>query len=103
MQIKMLVLSRNNQRWSRGHKAREHEKIRGQGQKHTFRGSTLSRPRTEMLKAKDQGYYVEVFSENKKQKKGLRSKYSQIFRKIQAFPKKKGLQKFFLASSLACS
>ena len=47
-----------NQRWSRGHKARGkgqgHKKIRGQGQ--PFRGQTLSRPRTGMLEAKDQGH-----------------------------------------------
>ena len=69
------------QRWSRGHKARglgqghkknprprtafprtdtleakakDTKKIRGQGQ--PFRGQTLSRPRTEMLQAKDQGH-----------------------------------------------
>ena len=42
----------NNQRWSRGHKAR------GQGQGQPFRGQNLSRPRTGMLdaKAKDQGH-----------------------------------------------
>ena len=37
------------QRWSRGHKAR------GQGQGQPFRGQSLSRPRTGVLKAKDQG------------------------------------------------
>ena len=44
----------DEQRWSRGHKARGkgqgHKKIQGQGQ--PFRGQTLSRPRTEMLEAK---------------------------------------------------
>ena len=45
-----------DQMWSRGHKARgqEHKKIRGQGQRHTFLGQTLSRPRTEMFEAKNQ-------------------------------------------------
>ena len=48
-----------NQRWSRGHKARDQgdekirgqgdEKIQGQGQKQPFQGQTLSRPRTGML------------------------------------------------------
>ena len=48
------------QRWSQGHKARGqgqgqgHKKIRSQEQ--PFRGQTLSRPRTEMLEAKDQGH-----------------------------------------------
>ena len=65
------------QRWSRGHKARGqgHKKIRGQGQEQSFRGQTLSRPRTGMLEAKDQGH---------------RRKCS---------PKKKGLQKVFQAIS----
>ena len=54
------------QRWSRRHKARGqgqgHKKIRGQGHKkirsqgQPFRGQTLSRPRTGMLEAKDQGH-----------------------------------------------
>ena len=35
-------------------KAKDTKKIRGQGQ--PFRGQTLSRPRTEMLEAKDQGH-----------------------------------------------
>ena len=35
-------------------KAKDTKKIRGQGQ--PFRGQTLSRPRTGMLKAKDQGH-----------------------------------------------
>ena len=43
-----------------GHKARGqgqgHKKIRGQGQGQPFRGQTLSRPRTGMLEAKDQGH-----------------------------------------------
>ena len=33
-----------------------HKKIRGQGQGQPFRGQTLSRPRTGMLEAKDQGH-----------------------------------------------
>ena len=50
----------NKQRWSRGHKARGqgqgHKKIRDQDQGQPFRGQTLSRPRTGMLEAKDQGH-----------------------------------------------
>ena len=52
----------SDRRWSRGHKARGqdqgqgHKKIRGQGQGQPFRGQNLSRPRTEMLEAKDQGH-----------------------------------------------
>ena len=66
------------QRWSRGHKAPgqgqgHKKKIQGQGQ--SFRGQTLSRPRTGMLEAKDQGH------------------------SLTCFPKKKGLQKVFQAIS----
>ena len=50
---------------------RTHQKIRGQDQGQPFQGQNLSRPRTGMLEAKDQGH---------------RRKRSQ---------KKKGLQKFF--------
>ena len=53
-----LLLVTRYQRWNRGHKARGqgqgHKKIRGQGQ--PFRGQTLSRPRIEMLEAKDHGH-----------------------------------------------
>ena len=37
-------------------KAKDTKKIRGQGQGQPFQGQTLSRPRTEMLEAKDQGH-----------------------------------------------
>ena len=59
---KMELYIIKKQRWSRGHKARGqgHKKTRGQdqGQGQPFRGQTLSRPRTGMLKAKtkDQGH-----------------------------------------------
>ena len=36
--------------------AKDTKKIRGQGQGQPFRGQTLSRPRTGMLEAKDQGH-----------------------------------------------
>ena len=36
-------------------KAKDTKKIGGQGQRQPFRGQTLSRPRTGMLEAKDQG------------------------------------------------
>ena len=60
------------QRWSRGHKARGqgHKKIRGQGQ--PFREQTLSRPRTGMLKAKDQGHK----RKRSQKKKGLHKNFS---------------------------
>ena len=55
-----LLLVTRYQRWSRGHKVpgqgQGHKKIRGQGKGQPFRGQTFSRPRTGMLKAKDQGH-----------------------------------------------
>ena len=59
-------------------KAKDTKKIQGQGQ--PFRGQTLSRPRTGMLKAKDQGHKAQVLS--KKKKRSLQK----FFRR---FPKKK--------------
>ena len=66
--------------WSRRHKARgqsqgqgHKKKNRGQGQ--TFRGQTLSSPRTGMFKAKDQGHNLEMFT---REKKGLLLKNSQV-------------------------
>ena len=62
----------NNQRWSRGHKARGqrqdqgYKKIRGQGQGQPFRGQTLSRPRS---RTKDTGASV-------LKKKGLQKYFS---------------------------
>ena len=67
------------------------KKVRGQGQEHSFRGQTLSRPRTGMLeaKAKDQGHrrecspkksLQESFSGDLQKRKTKRS--SQIFRKV---------------------
>ena len=127
------------QRWSRGHKARgfgqghkknprprprtafprtdtleakDTKKIRGQGQ--PFRGQTLSRPRTEMLQAKDQGHKRKCSP--KKKKKGLhknflgdlkkknfffkRSPQKNVFRKIfQALHEILTIQKIVLSSS----
>ena len=56
-------------------KAKDTKKIRGQGQGQPFRGQTLSRPRTEMLEAKDQGHKAQVLSKKKK-KKGLHKNFS---------------------------
>ena len=63
-----------NQRWSRGHTARGqgHKKNRGQGQGQPFRGQTLSRPRTGMLEAKDQGHKRKCSPK----KKGLHKNFS---------------------------
>ena len=60
----------DNQRWSRGHKAKDTKKILGQGQGQPFRGQTLSRPRTGMLeaKAKDQGHSRKCSSKKRLQK-----------------------------------
>ena len=82
----------NHQGWSRGHKARgqgqghkknsrprTQKKIQGQGQGQPFRGQTLSRPRTGMLKAKDQGHRRKC-----SQKKGLQ-KFFQVISKRKVF------------------
>ena len=49
-------------------KAKDTKKIRGQGQGQPFRGQTLSRPRTGMLEAKDQGHRRKCFSKKKSSK-----------------------------------
>ena len=78
-----------NQRWSRGHKARD----QGQGQGQCFRGQNLSRPRTGMLeaKAKDQGHKRKCSP--KKKKKKVFTKFFQAISK-----KKRSSQKFFKQS-----
>ena len=75
-----------NQRWIRGHKARGqgHKKLRGQSQGSTFRGQTLSRPRTGIFKAEDHGYNGQVFS-----KKSLCAKIAYFLRHFRRFSKKK--------------
>ena len=52
-------------------KAEDTKKIRGQGQGQPFRGQTLSRPRTGMLEAKDQGHSCKCSP-----KKGLHKSFS---------------------------
>ena len=70
-------------------KAKDTKKIRGQGQGQPFRGQTLSRPRTGMLEAKDQGHKAQVLSKKKKRS-------SQKFvRRSQKKKKEKGLHKNF--------
>ena len=98
-----------NQRWSQGHKARGqgqgqgHKKIRGQGQGQPFRGQTLSRPRTGMLEAKDQGHKRKCSPEKIKrssQKFFKRSPQKNVFQKIfQALHKILTIQKIVLSSS----
>ena len=91
----------SNQRWSRGHKARGqgqgHKKIRGQGQ--PFRGQTLSRPRTGMLEAKDQGHKLKCSPKKKvfaKIFQAISKKKRKVFTKIfQAIPTKKRFPKNF--------
>ena len=66
-------------------KAKDTKKIQGQGQ--PFRGQTLSRPRTEMLEAKDQGH-----------KRKCSPKKKKVFTKIfQAISTKKRFPKIFQA------
>ena len=106
------------QRWSRGHKARGqgqgHKKIRGQGQGQPFRGQTLSRPRTGMLEAKDQGHkrkcspkkkrssqkFFRRSPKKKKKRSSQRSPQKNVFEKIfQALHKILTIQKILLSSS----
>ena len=88
------------QRWSRGHKAQGqgqgHKKIRGQGQ--PFRGQTLSRPRTGMLEAKDQGHKRKCFPKKKRSSQNFfrQSPKKKVFTKIfQAISTKKRFPKYF--------
>ena len=67
-------------------KAKDTKKIRGQRQ--PFRGQTLSRPRTGMLEAKNQGHKAQVLSKKKKNKK--KKVFTKIFQAISTkkrFPK----------------
>ena len=87
------------QRWSRGHKARGlgqgHKKNRGQGQGQPFRGQTLSRPRTGMLKAKDTSAsalqnHKNFLGDLKKKKKKKKKVFTKIFLAVSTkkrFPK----------------
>ena len=74
-------------------KAKDTKKIRGQGQ--PFRGQTLSRPRTGMLKAKakDQGHKRKCFPKKKRSSQ-------KFFRRSRKKFKKRSLQKFFKRSPL---
>ena len=60
-------------------KPRTQKKIRGQGQGQPFRGRTLSRPRTGMLEAKDQGHKYKCSP--KKAKKKVFTKIFQVISK----------------------
>ena len=101
----MIILRRKTQRWSRGHKTRGqgqgHKKIRGQGQGQPFRGQTLSRPRTGMLEAKDQGHKHKCSPKKKSSQKFFRrSPKKKVYRKIfQAISTKKRFQKKFSNAS----
>ena len=84
--------------WSRSHTPRGqgHKKIRGQGQEQPYRGQTLSRPRTGMLEAKDQGYNAlqkqkslqKKFLGDLKNEKGLQKKFLGDLQKKNCFLKK---------------
>ena len=69
--------------------AKDTKKIRGQGQGQPFRGKTLSRPRTGMLEATDQGH-----------KRKCSPKKNKVFKNFfQALSSKKRLLKFFFRRS----
>ena len=57
-------------------KDKDTKKIRGQGQGQPFRGQTLSRSRTGMLEAKDQGHSRKYSPKKKKKKK------KRVFKKV---------------------
>ena len=79
-------------------KAKNTKKIRGQGQGQPFRGQTLSRPRTGMLEAKDQGRALQ--KKKSSQKFFKRSPQKSVFQKIfQALHKILTIQKIVLSSS----
>ena len=85
-------------------KAKDTKKIRGQGQEQPFRGQTLSRPRTGILEAKDQGHKRKCSPKKKKkrssQKFFKRSPQKNVFQKIfQALHKILTIQKILLSSS----
>ena len=65
-------------------KAKDTKKIRGQGQGQPFRGQTLSRPRTGMLEAKDQGHSRKGFPKKKTSSKKF-FRQSLIYRRSQNF------------------
>ena len=85
-----------------------------QGQEQTFQGQTLSRPRAEILEAKDQGHKAEVFSTKRSSLK-KRAKFPQnhTISKVQTkksslkivanIPQNSGVLQNFFARSLACS
>ena len=85
-------------------KAKDTKKIRGHGQGQPFRGQNLSRPRTGMLEAKDQGHKRKCSPKKQKkrssQKFFKRSSWKNAFQKIfQALHKILTIQKLVLSSS----
>ena len=84
-------------------KAKDTNKIRGQGQGQPFREQTLSRPRTGMLEAKDQGHKRKCSTKKIKrssQKFFKRSPQKNVFQKMfQALHKILTIQKILLSSS----
>ena len=82
--LKFLPKKENLQRWSRGHKAR------GQGQGH----KKISRPRTDPIKAKDQGHRRKCSPKKKKVFKNFFQAISQK-RSSKIFFRQKWSSKFF--------
>ena len=98
-------------------KAKDTKKIRGQGQGQPFRGQTLTRPKTGMLEAKDQGHkrkyppkkkraFTKCFQAISKKKKRSSQKFfkrspqKNVFQRIfQALHKILTIQKIVLSSS----
>ena len=88
-------------------KAKDTKKIRGQGQGQPFRGQTLSRPKTGMLEAKDQGHkrkcspkkkkvFAKIFQDDLKKKKKKKKVFTKI---LQAISTKKRFPKNFSSAT----
>ena len=67
--------------------AKDTKKIRGQGQGQPFRGQTLSRPRTGMLEAKDQGHKRKCSPKKKKRKRSSQKFFRRSPKKKKVFTK----------------
>ena len=80
--------------------AKDTKNIRGQGEGQPYRGQTLSRPTTGMLKAKakDQGHKAEVISKKKKEKVYTLQKCVNFPENLGVLQEKKNFKKFIAGS-----
>ena len=78
--------------------SKDTKNIRGQGEGQPYRGQTLSRPTTGMLKAKDQGHKAEVISKKKEEKVYTLQKCVNFPENLGVLQDKKNFKKFFAGS-----